>query len=269
LKTAKIELPKIVTPAEWLEARKELLAKEKELTRRRDLLNAERRRLPMVRIENDYVFEGPNGKASLLDLFEDRLQLLVYHFMWLWDAGKPLDKGCSSCSAWADHIARGHLTHLHARSTSLALVSRAPRAKIEPFKARMGWTVPWYSSFGSSFNYDFHVTHDESVAPVEYNYRTEIEHQKAGTSYYFQGQQPFDLPGLSCFLRDGDSVFHTYSTYGRGGEAVGGAYYFLDLTALGRQEDWEEPKGRSTGLGAPAGDDKILYPDQYEGETRQ
>jgi predicted dithiol-disulfide oxidoreductase (DUF899 family) len=265
----KIELPKVVTPAEWLDARKELLAKEKELTRRRDLLNAERRRLPMVRIENDYIFEGPNGKARLLDLFEDRLQLLVYHFMWLWEAGKPLDQGCPSCSAWADHISRGHLTHLHARSTSLTLVSRAPIGKIEPFKARMGWTVPWYSSFGSDFNYDFHVTLDESVAPVEYNYRTELEHDEAGTSYYFQGQRPFDLPGLSCFLRNGDKVFHTYSTYGRGGEAVGGAYYFLDLTALGRQEDWEEPKGRATGLGAPAGDDKILYPDQYESETRQ
>ncbi|MGA7883917.1 MAG: DUF899 domain-containing protein [Terrimicrobiaceae bacterium] len=223
-----------------------------------------RRRLPMVRIEKDYVFEGPDGKASLLDLFEDRLQLIIYHFMWLWDAGEPLDKGCSSCSAWADHIARGHLTHLHARSTSLALVSRAPLAKIAPFKARMGWAVPWYSSFGSDFNYDFHVTLDESVAPLEYNYRTETEHEKAGTSYYLEGEQPFDLPGLSCFLRDGDKVFHTYSTYGRGGETVGGAYYFLDLTALGRQEDWEEPKGRATALGAEAGSDKILYPDEYE-----
>jgi predicted dithiol-disulfide oxidoreductase (DUF899 family) len=262
--TANIELPTVVTRAEWLVARKQLLTKEKELTHRRDALNADRRRLPMVRIEKDYVFDGPNGKASLLDLFEGRLQLIIYHFMWLWDEGKPLDKGCPSCSAWADHIARGHLTQLHSRGTSLALVSRAPMAKIAPFKARMGWVVPWYSSFGSDFNYDFHVTLDESVAPVEYNYRTKAEHEQAGTSYYFEGEQPFDLPGLSCFLRDGDTVFQTYSTYGRGGEMVGGAYYFLDLTALGRQEDWEEPKGRATGLGATAGSDKILYPDEYE-----
>jgi predicted dithiol-disulfide oxidoreductase (DUF899 family) len=264
MKTATIELPEVVTRAEWLAARLKLLAKEKELTHRRDALNAERRRLPVVRIEKDYVFDGPNGKASLLDLLEGRLQLIIYHFMWLWDAGKPRDEGCPSCSAWADQIARGHLTHLHARGTTLALVSRAPLARIEPFKNRMGWTLPWYSSFGSDFNYDFHVTLDESVAPLEYNYRSKAEHERAGTSYYFEGEQPFDLPGLSCFIRDGDEVFHTYSTYGRGGETVGGAYYFLDLTALVRQEDWEEPKGRATGLGAPAGSDKILYPDQYE-----
>lgn len=263
MQTTKIELPTVVTRAEWLVVRQELLAKEKELTRRRDALNAERRRLPMVRIEKDYVFEGPDGKVSLLDLFEGRRQLIIYHFMWLWNAGEPLDKGCPSCSAWADHIARGHLTHLHARGTFLALVSRAPLVKIAPSKARMDWIVPWYSSFGTDFNYDFQVTLDESVAPLEYNYRSKAEHEQAGTSYYFQGEQPFDLPGLSCFVRDGDRVFHTYSTYGRGGETVGGAHYFLDLTALGRQEDWEEPKGRATGLGAPAGSDRILYPDEY------
>jgi predicted dithiol-disulfide oxidoreductase (DUF899 family) len=260
MNTVSIDLPRVVTRDEWLVARKQLLVKEKELTHRRDALNAERRRLPMVRIENDYAFEGPDGMASLLDLFEGRLQLIIYHFMWLWEDGEP----CRSCSAWADHIARGHLTHLHARGTSLALVSRAPLAKIQPFKKRMGWTVPWYSSFGSDFNYDFQVTLDESVAPLEYNYRTKAEHEKAGTSYYFEGEQPFDLPGLSCFLRDDDKVYRTYSTYGRGGETVGGAYYFLDLTALGRQEDWEEPKGRTTGLGATAGSDKIRYPDEYE-----
>lgn len=261
--TTNISLPTVATRAEWLVARRELLAREKELTRRRDALNTERRGLPMVRIDKDYVFEGPDGKASLLDLFEDRLQLIIYHFMWRWDAGEPLDQGCPSCSAWADQIARGHLSQLHARGTTLALVSRAPIAKIAPFKLRMGWVVPWYSSFGSDFNYDFHVTLDEAVAPVEYNYRTKAEHEKAGTSYYFEGEQPFDLPGLSCFLREGETVFHTYSTYGRGGETVGGDYYFLDLTALGRQEDWEEPKGRATGLGAQAGSDKIRYPDEY------
>jgi predicted dithiol-disulfide oxidoreductase (DUF899 family) len=264
MKTATIELPEVVTRAEWLAARLRLLAKEKELTHRRDALNTERRRLPMVRIEKDYVFEGPDGKASLLDLFEGRLQLIIYHFMWLWDAGQPRDVGCPSCSAWADEIARGHLTHLHTRGTTLALVSRAPLAKLNAFKKRMGWTLPWYSSFGSDFNYDFHVTLDESVTPLEYNYRTKAEHERAGTSYYFEREQPFDLPGLSCFLRDDGQIFHTYSTYGRGGETVGGSYYFLDLTALGRQEDWEEPKGRATGLGATAGSEKIRYPDEYE-----
>lgn len=262
--TASIDYPRVVSRSEWLEARRKLLAKEKELTKARDRLNTERRRLPMVQIDKPYLFEGPNGKATLLDLFEERPQLIVYNFMWLWEKGEPLDRGCPSCSAWADEVARGHLTHLHARGTSLCLVSRAPWEKIAPFKKRMGWTVPWYSSFGADFNYDFHVTLDESIAPVEYNYRTKAEHERAGTGYYLEGEEPFDLPGMSCFLRDGPKVFHTYSTYGRGGESVGGTYYFLDLTALGRQEEWEEPKGRATGLGAQAGSEKILYPDEYE-----
>jgi predicted dithiol-disulfide oxidoreductase (DUF899 family) len=259
-----LNLPQIVTRAEWLAARKELLVKEKELTHLRDALNVDRRRLPMVRVDKDYVFLGPGGKAGLLNLFEGRHQLIVYHFMWLWDEGKPLDRGCPSCSAFADHISRGHLTHLHARGTTLSFISRAPLNKITPFKERMGWKFPWYSSHGSDFNFDFQVTFDESVAPLVYNYRTKAEHEKAGTNYYFQDQQPFDLHGLSCFLRDGEKVYHTYSTYGRGAEEVGGANYFLDLTALGRQEDWEEPKGRATGLGAPAGSEGILYPDEYE-----
>jgi predicted dithiol-disulfide oxidoreductase (DUF899 family) len=262
--TTDINYPRVVARAEWLRARLDLLEREKELTRVRDRINTVRRELPIVRIEEKYVFDSPDGPKSLLDLFEGRLQLIVYHFMWLWNAGKPRDEGCPSCSAWTDQIARGHLTHLHARGTTLALVSRAPLSKIEPFKKRMGWALPWYSSFGSDFNFDFHVTLDESIAPLEYNYRTKADHERAGTSYYFEGEQPFDLPGLSCFIRNGDEVFHTYSTYGRGGETVGGAYYFLDLTALGRQEDWEEPKGRTTGLGATAGSDKILYPDEYQ-----
>lgn len=253
-------LPEIVPRPQWLAERKKLLTKEKEFTRARDALNAERRRLPMVRIDKDYVFDGPSGKASLLDLFDGRRQLIVYHFMF----DPNWDQGCPMCWAWTDHVARGHRTHLHARDTSLVLVSRAPLKKIEPFKARMGWTVPWYSSHGSDCNYDFHVTLDESVAPVEYNYRAKSEHDQARTGYYLEGEQPIELPGLSCFLRDGDDVFHTYSTYGRGGEVVGGAYYFLDLTALGRQEDWEEPKGRATTKGAPAGSDRIRYPDEYE-----
>ena len=167
MNTATLELPEVATRAEWLAARLKLLAKEKELTHARDALNTERRRLPMVKMEKDYLFEGPDGKVGLLDLFEDRLQLIIYHFMWLWDAGKPRDVGCPSCSAWADEIARGHLTQLHARATTLALVSRAPFAKLDAFKKRMGWTLPWYSSFGTDFNYDFGVTIDESVAPLE------------------------------------------------------------------------------------------------------
>jgi predicted dithiol-disulfide oxidoreductase (DUF899 family) len=249
-----IEFPEVVSREKWRKVRKELLKKEKQLTRARDELNADRRRLPMVEIENNYIFEGPNGTASLLDLFEDRLQLIVYHFMF----DPDWEEGCRSCSAWADHVARGHLNHLHSRSTTLALVSRAPLHKIILFKKRMGWTVPWYSSYGSDFNYDFHVTLDESVAPVEYNYRDQatLEHLGHPTKGEF--------PGLSCFLRNGETVYHTYSTYARGGETVGGAYYFLDLTALGRQEEWEEPKGRAINSGAQAGSDKILYPDEYE-----
>jgi predicted dithiol-disulfide oxidoreductase (DUF899 family) len=238
----KIELPQVVSRDQWLAKRKELLAKEKEFTRARDVLNTERRRLPMVKIEKDYVFEGPAGKASLLDLFEGRRQLIVYHFMFHPD----WEEGCSGCTAWADERSDGQLVHLHARDTTLVLVSRAPLAKLEAYKARKGWTIPWYSSYGTDFNYDFHVTLDESVALIVYNYRTKAEHEQQGTGYYVNGEQPIEQPGLSCFLHDGDRVFHTYSTYGRGGETVGGAYYFLDLTALGRQEEWEEPKGRAT-----------------------
>lgn len=251
-----ITLPEIVSREKWRDERKELLKKEKQLTKMRDAVSTERRRLPMVKIEKDYEFEGPGGKTNLLDLFEDRHQLIIYHFMF--DPG--WDEGCRSCSAWADHIARGHLNHLHACNTTLALVSRAPMSKIQPFKERMGWTFPWYSSYGSDFNYDFHVTQDESVTPVEYNYRNKTTLEHLGQDYHTQGEQP----GLSCFLQNEGKIYHTYSTYGRGGEQVGGANYFLDLTALGRQEEWEKPKGRVTGLGAPAGSEKIRYPDEYE-----
>ena len=235
-----MSLPEAVSRDEWLVARKELLVKEKELTRRRDALNVERRELPMVEIVKDYVFEGPDGEARLLDLFEGRSQLIVGHFMF----DPRWEDGCPSCSAGADEVSQGLLDHLRARDTSLAYVSRAPLAKIERYKARKGWTFPWYSSYGSDFNYDFHVTLDEAVAPLEYNYRTKAEHDAAGTGSYFQGEQPIEMPGASYFLRVGDRVFHTYSTYARGAEMTGGSYYFLDLTALGRQEDWEEPHGR-------------------------
>ncbi len=233
--------PKIVSRDEWLAARKELLAREKEFTRRRDALNAERRRLPMVQIDKDYVFEGPDGKASLLDLFEGRRQLIVGHFMF----DPSWDEGCPSCSAGADEVSDGLLTHLHTRDTTFVYVSRAPLAKIERYKASKGWTFPWYSSYGSDFNYDFHVTLDESVAPIEYNYRTKAEYEQMGDAFP-ETDQPIERPGRSCFLRDGDSVYHTYSVYARGLETVGGSYYFLDETALGRQEKWEEPKGRAT-----------------------
>ncbi|MGB7798783.1 MAG: DUF899 domain-containing protein [Pseudonocardiaceae bacterium] len=236
-----MSLPQVVSRDEWLVARKELLAQEKAMTRARDALNTQRRELPMVRIDKDYGFEGPDGMASLLDLFDGRRQLIVSHFMFSPD----WDEGCSSCSAGADESSDGLLAHLHTRDTALVYISRAPLAKIEAYKARKGWTFPWYSSYGSDFNYDFHVTLDESVAPIEYNYRTKAEHEQAGTAYYVDSGQPVEGPGMSCFLRDGDSVFHTYSLYARGAEMLGGSYYFLDLTALGRQEDWEEPKDRS------------------------
>ncbi|HET7269869.1 MAG TPA: DUF899 domain-containing protein [Rubrobacter sp.] len=225
-----MSLPKVVSREEWITARKELLDREKELTRQRDKLNADRRRLPMVRIEKEYVFEGPDGKARLLHLFEGRRQLIVGHFMF----DPSWDEGCPSCTAGADEVSDGFLRHLHTRDTTFVYVSRAPLDKIEAYKASKGWTFPWYSSYGSDFNYDFHVTLDESVAPVEYNYRTDVE-----------GGQSFEAPGRSCFLRDGDNVFHTYSVYARGLESAGGSYYFLDETALGRQEEWEEPKGRA------------------------
>jgi predicted dithiol-disulfide oxidoreductase (DUF899 family) len=237
-----MNLPQVVSREEWLAARKKLLAREKELTRQRDALTAERRRLPMVKIDKEYLFEGPDGEASLVDLFEGRRQLIVYHFMF----SPEWDEGCPSCSAGADEVSKGLLEHLHARKTTLAYVSRAPFPKLEAYKAKKGWIFPWYSSYGSDFNYEFHVTLDESVAPIVYNYRTKAEHEQAGTSYYVEGEQPIERHGHSCFVRDGNDVFHTYSMYGRGAESVGGSYYFLDLTALGRQEDWEEPKGRAT-----------------------
>ena len=236
-----MSLPRIATREEWLAARKDLLAKEKELTRARDALNAERRRLPMVEITKPYSFEGPSGRVGLIDLFEGRQQLIVGHFMF----DPRWEDGCRSCSAGADEVADGQLEHLHRRDTTLAYVSRAPLEKIERYKAKKGWTFPWYSSYGSDFNYDFHVTLDESVAPMEYNYRSPEEYAERGVRMFVDSEQPIEMPGTSCFLRVGDRVFHTYSNYARGAEMTGGSYYQLDLTALGRQEEWEEPKGRS------------------------
>ncbi len=236
-----MSLPQIVTQDEWVAARKELLEKEKELTRVRDALSADRRRLPMVEVTKPYVFEGPQGKVGLADLFEGRRQLIVGHFMF----DPRWEDGCPSCSAGADEVADGQLAHLHQRDTTLAYVSRAPLDRIERYKAKKGWTFPWYSSFGSDFNYDFHVTLDDSVAPVEYNYRTPEEFEARGSTFFTDNEHPIEMPGTSCFLRIDDRVFHTYSSYARGAEMTGGSYYQLDLTALGRQEDWEEPKGRA------------------------
>jgi predicted dithiol-disulfide oxidoreductase (DUF899 family) len=259
-----LSLPDVVARGEWLAARKALLAKEKAATRARDELNAERRRLPMVLVDKPYEFEGPDGKASLLDLFDGRRQLIVHHFMWDYDiladgTEVPKETGCPSCSATADDI--GHLAHLHARTTTLVAVSRAPQSRIGPFRARMGWTFPWYSSAGSDFNHDFHVTVDERVAPVLLNYRTEAE--LAGAGVEWGPARRGDYPGISTFLRDGDQVFHTYSTFARGIEQPGGTSAYLDLTALGRQEEWEEPPGRATGLGAGAGNPDLRFHDEY------
>ncbi|MEU3994916.1 MULTISPECIES: DUF899 domain-containing protein [Streptomyces] len=228
-----MSLPEVASRAEWRAARQELLVKEKAATRARDALNAERRRLPMVAVDREYVFEGGDGKVTLAGLFEGRRQLVVYHFMFApeWDAG------CRSCSGFLDQI--GHLAHLRARGTTFAAVSRAPYTKILPFKARMGWTLPWYSSYLSEFNADFEVTVADEGELTE-------------------------RPGLSCFLRDGDRVFHTYSTYERGLDGLGSTTSLLDLTALGRQEEWEEPRGRASALGAPAGSDRVRYHDEYD-----
>ncbi len=231
--------PEVVPRETWLAARKVLLEQEKAHTRLGDALSAARRRLPMVRVDKDYRFHTAQGEVSLLDLFEGRRQLVVYHFMFDPDdpppgsSGEPWEEGCSGCSMVADNI--GHPAHLHARDTSLVLVSRAPLAKIEPFKQRMGWTLPWVSSHGSDFNYDFHVTLDESVAPVQSNFRDKAELEARGENWY-----PGEQHGLSVFLRREEEVFHTYSTYARGVEQLMSTFIFLDLTPFGRQETWED-----------------------------
>jgi predicted dithiol-disulfide oxidoreductase (DUF899 family) len=175
-----MSLPRIGTQEAWLAARKELVAKEKDLTRQRDALNAERRNLPMVEIEKDYIFDGPNGAVRLIDLFEGRRQLIIYHFMF--DPG--WEDGCPSCTAGTDELSAGFFAHLHTRDTSYAMVSRAPLAKLERWKAKKGWDIPWYSSFGTDFNYDFGVTIDESAAPGEYNFRTKAEFEAMGSDFF-------------------------------------------------------------------------------------
>jgi predicted dithiol-disulfide oxidoreductase (DUF899 family) len=212
---------RVVAQEEWLAARKQLLRKEKEFTRFRDQLSAERRELPWVRVEKEYVFDAPGGKETLADLFDGRSQLMVYHFMF----GPGWEQGCPSCSFVSDHI-DGANWHLPRRDVTLVAVSRAPLSEIEAFKRRMGWRFTWVSSYGSDFNYDFHVsfTKDQlAQGKVEYNYDT------------VEGYD--ELPGLSVFYRDENgAVFHTYSAYARGLDMLVGAYNYLDLAPKGRDE---------------------------------
>lgn len=225
-------LPEVVSREDWTAARTKLLAAEKEATRARDALNAERRQLPMVRIDKEYRLEGSDGPAGLADLFRDRRQLIVQHVMFdpSWDAA------CPGCTAGIDELASGMLEHLRSRDTEYVLVSRAPLDKLRGYQASRGWTVPWYSSYGSDFNHDFQatVTPDQPV----YNYQEQPEMvADTGASE--------EVPGMSCFLRDGEEIYHTYSTWARGTDILGSSYSMLDLTALGRQEEWEEPRGRA------------------------
>jgi predicted dithiol-disulfide oxidoreductase (DUF899 family) len=220
---SQVEHPRIVSQEEWLAARRQLLAREKEFTRQRDALSAARRQLPWVRVDKPYVFDGPNGKETLADLFDGRSQLIVYHFMF----GPDWEQGCPSCSLLSDHT-DGSLVHLAQRDVTMVAVSRAPLPRIDAFKRRMGWRFKWVSSYGSDFNHDFQV----SFTPEElaqgralYNFQT------AG----FPGEE---APGASVFYRDGGgAVFHTYSTYGRGLDILIGAYNYLDLVPKGRDED--------------------------------
>jgi len=228
-----MSLPDVVSREQWLEARRELLDREKEATRARDALNADRRRLPMVAVDQEYAFEGPDGPVTLADLFGGKRQLIVQHVMY----GPDWEKPCPGCSASLDELSQGVLDHLGTRDTTFALTARAPYGKIAATAKERGWSsFPWYSSFGSEFNYDYGVTLDTERGLVDYNYRPIPE--------ALGDEQTAELPGFSCFLRDGDEIFHTYSTYGRGTDILVGTYSLLDLTALGRQEDWEEPKGR-------------------------
>lgn len=229
-------LPEIVSREDWLEARLRLLALEKEQTARNTGLNAERRRLPMVWIDKKYAFEGHEGQVTLAELFGDRSQLIVQHVMFQpdWEAA------CPGCTASVDVISERLLAQLHSRDTAFVLVSRAPLAKLEAYKAARGWVVPWYSSEGSDFNYDFHATLDKSRGSVQYNYQDLSAKLEDGESE--------DVPGYSCFLRGDGEIYHTYSAYARGTEQTISAYALLDMTAFGRSEDWEEPRERARTL---------------------
>jgi len=214
--------PRIVSRDEWLTARKQLLSKEKELTRRRDELSAERRALPWVRVDKGYAFDTPGGRQTLAELFGGRSQLAVYHFMF----GPGWEQGCPSCSWAADNI-DANLVHLNARGVTVVVVSRAPLAQIAAFQKRMGWRFPWVSSYGSDFNYDYHVSftsEEQAQGKVDYNYGP-------------NGFPSEEAPGVSVFTKDASrAVFHTYSAFARGAEPLLGGYFFLDLVPRGRDE---------------------------------
>ncbi len=223
--------PPVVSEAEWREQRVALLAEEKELTKHRDRVNAKRRRLPMVKVTKEYLFESPTGKRSLEDLFEGKHQLVVYHFMF----DPSWDEGCGSCTGFVDAL--GDLSMLVERDTAFTLISRAPLPKLLAYAVKRGWDRPWVSSFENDFNYDYHVTLDEKVAPIEHNYVRDKDLKGANG---LQGENH----GMSVFFRDGDEVYHTYSTYSRGTENITNTYEMLDITPYGRQEDFEDsPEG--------------------------
>lgn len=227
----------MVSPSDYQPLRLSLLQAEKENTRARDALAKKRRALPVVEVTKPYTFKTESGETvTLEDLFAGRAQLIIYHFMF----GPDWEAGCSSCSMVGDAVP--DLRALNSHSTSFTAVSRAPIEKIAAYKKRMGWTFPWVSSFESSFNYDFHVTQDESVTPVLYNWKTKAEMEAAGQEFFAKGEQP----GHSVFIRGGEKfagvgeegkVYHSYSTYGRGGEPIVNTFTWLDMTPLGRQDD--------------------------------
>ena len=230
MKETHIAAPTIASRDDWLVDRLRLLDHEKEVTKQHDRVNAERRRLPMVRIEKEYLFDTPAGKRTLGELFDGQRQLIVYHFMF----DPAWKEGCTGCTSYVDAL--GDLSMLKERNTAFVLVSRAPLSMLEAYRAHRGWTVPWVSSHGSDFNYDFHVTLDENAAPIEYNYRSKAELEAARGPNSAEGEEH----GLSVFFRNGDDVFHTYSTYARGTESLTDSYSLLDVTPYGRQEDWED-----------------------------
>ncbi len=233
--TSAVPHPRIASREQWLAERKKLLADEKELTKRYDRVNAQRRRLPMVKIEKDYLFDGAKGKQDLKDLFEGRRQLIVYHFMF----DPTWDTGCSGCTGFIGAL--GDLSLLQKRDTTFVVISRAPLAKLQAYKALKGWTIVWFSSFGSDFNYDFHVTLDPKIAPAEYNYRNKAEMEAAtGHSVVMEGEEH----GLSVFFKLEADIFHTYSTFARGNESLTDTYRLLDTTPYGRQQEFEDsPSG--------------------------